>query len=132
MNPNASLKSLNTNFRKMASRSINSIQPGRPARAALRASPASFCGMVHPFGPARGPRKRTRKILTWFQTIAAKIADQVYRQRGFMGWSLNIGSIAGTAVRIHITFLLFLIWIFGASYATGGLDAAWRGLIFMI
>jgi Zn-dependent protease/CBS domain-containing protein len=49
-----------------------------------------------------------------------------------MGWSLNIGSIAGTAVRIHITFLLFLIWIFGASYATGGSDAAWRGLIFMI
>lgn len=49
-----------------------------------------------------------------------------------MGWSLNIGSIAGTAVRIHITFLLFLIWIFGASYATGGSDAAWGGLIFLI
>jgi Zn-dependent protease/CBS domain-containing protein len=49
-----------------------------------------------------------------------------------MGWSLNIGSIAGTAVRIHITFLLFLIWIFGASYATGGSDAAWSGLIFLI
>lgn len=49
-----------------------------------------------------------------------------------MGWSLNFGSIAGTAVRIHITFLLFLIWIFGASYATGGSEAAWSGLIFMI
>ena len=29
-----------------------------------------------------------------------------------MSWSLNIGTIAGTAVRVHITFLLFLGWIF--------------------
>jgi Zn-dependent protease/CBS domain-containing protein len=49
-----------------------------------------------------------------------------------MGWSLNIGSIAGTAVRIHITFLLFLAWIFAASYFSGGTDAAWSGLIFMV
>ena len=40
-----------------------------------------------------------------------------------MGWSVTIGSIAGTAVRIHITFLLFLVWIFGASYASGGSSA---------
>ena len=37
-----------------------------------------------------------------------------------MPWSVNIGSIAGTAVRIHITFLLFLVWIFIAGYITGG------------
>lgn len=49
-----------------------------------------------------------------------------------MGWSLNIGSIAGTAIRIHITFLLFLVWIFAASYVAGGADAAWNGLIFLI
>src|SRR5262247_1660377 len=49
-----------------------------------------------------------------------------------MGWSLGIGSIAGTAVRIHITFLLFLVWIFVASYVSGGVDAAWNGLLFMI
>ena len=41
-----------------------------------------------------------------------------------MRWSLNIGTIAGTAVRVHITFLLFLIWIFAANYASGGADAA--------
>ena len=29
-----------------------------------------------------------------------------------MPWSLNIGTIAGTAVRVHVTFLLFLGWIF--------------------
>ena len=49
-----------------------------------------------------------------------------------MGWSVNIGSIAGTAVRIHFTFLLFLVWIFAASYVSGGSDAAWSGLLFMI
>src|SRR5215468_6708893 len=49
-----------------------------------------------------------------------------------MLWSVSIGRIAGTAVRIHITFLLFLAWIWGASYVSGGADAAWRGLAFMV
>jgi stage IV sporulation protein FB len=49
-----------------------------------------------------------------------------------MGWSLTIGSIAGTAVRIHVTFLLFLAWIFGVSYLSGGPQAAWSGLLFMM
>jgi Zn-dependent protease/CBS domain-containing protein len=49
-----------------------------------------------------------------------------------MGWSLNIGRIAGTEIRIHITFLLFLIWIFAASYASGGADAAWSGVLFIL
>ena len=40
-----------------------------------------------------------------------------------MSWSFNIGSIAGTQVRIHVTFVLFLAWIFAASYASGGADA---------
>ena len=49
-----------------------------------------------------------------------------------MGWSLTIGSIAGTAVRIHITFLLFLAWIFGAADITGGAPAAWTSVIFLL
>jgi Zn-dependent protease/CBS domain-containing protein len=49
-----------------------------------------------------------------------------------MSWSLNIGTIAGTAIRVHITFLLFLAWIFAASYAEGGPAAAWSGLLFMV
>lgn len=49
-----------------------------------------------------------------------------------MGWSVMIGRIAGTAVRIHITFLLFLLWIGFASWRTGGSDAAWNGVAFMV
>jgi Zn-dependent protease/CBS domain-containing protein len=49
-----------------------------------------------------------------------------------MGWSVNIGTIAGTAVRVHITFLIFLVWIWVASYLAGGLEAAWSGLVFML
>ncbi len=49
-----------------------------------------------------------------------------------MRWSLSIGTISGTAVRVHITFLLFLGWIFAADYASGGPDEAWTGLLFMV
>jgi stage IV sporulation protein FB len=49
-----------------------------------------------------------------------------------MGWSLKIGSVAGTAVRMHVTFLLFLAWIFGVNYFTQGHQAAWNGLLFMV
>ena len=49
-----------------------------------------------------------------------------------MLWSLNIGSIAGTKIRVHITFVLFLGWIFFASYASGGAQEAWYGLAFML
>jgi len=49
-----------------------------------------------------------------------------------MGWSFNIGSVAGTAVRIHVTFLLFLAWIFGVSYIAGGPQQAWNGLEFLL
>jgi Zn-dependent protease/CBS domain-containing protein len=49
-----------------------------------------------------------------------------------MSWSISIGTIAGTIVRIHITFLLFLAWIFAASWASGGPAEAWSGLLFMV
>src|SRR5262245_24164998 len=42
MNPNASLKSLNTNRLVMASRSLTSLQPASLASAVRRASPVSF------------------------------------------------------------------------------------------
>jgi len=49
-----------------------------------------------------------------------------------MSWSLNIGSVAGTAIRIHVTFLLFLAWIFGVEYIAGGPQVAWSGLLFIV
>jgi Zn-dependent protease/CBS domain-containing protein len=49
-----------------------------------------------------------------------------------MSWSLTIGRIAGTDVRLHITFILFLAWIFGANWAAGGADQAWYSLAFMV
>ena len=49
-----------------------------------------------------------------------------------MGWSVNIGTIAGTAIRIHVTFLLFLVWIFVASYMSGGAEAAWTSTAFLV
>src|SRR5262245_26459632 len=49
-----------------------------------------------------------------------------------MDWSVNIGSIAGTVIRLHVTFLLFLGWIFFASYASGGPQAAFSSLAFML
>ena len=49
-----------------------------------------------------------------------------------MSWSLNIGRVAGTVVRVHLTFLLFLAWIFAASYASGGAATAVDSLIFMV
>jgi len=49
-----------------------------------------------------------------------------------MSWSFNIGNIAGTAVRIHVTFLLFLVWIFLASYGAEGSEAAVTSSVFLL
>jgi Zn-dependent protease/CBS domain-containing protein len=49
-----------------------------------------------------------------------------------MSWSLNIGKVGGTVVRIHLTFLLFLAWIFAASYASAGAATAWNTLLFIV
>jgi len=49
-----------------------------------------------------------------------------------MPWSLNIGKVGGTEIRIHVTFLLFLAWIWAVTYMSGGANAAWSGLLFMV
>ena len=49
-----------------------------------------------------------------------------------MAWSVQIATIAGTQVRIHITFSLLLIWIWFMHYRIGGIDAAWMGVLFIL
>jgi stage IV sporulation protein FB len=49
-----------------------------------------------------------------------------------MSWSLNIGRVAGTVVRLHITFVLFLAWIFVSNYASSGATIAWNSLLFVV
>jgi Zn-dependent protease/CBS domain-containing protein len=49
-----------------------------------------------------------------------------------MSWSVKIGEIAGTAIRVHLTFLLLLSWIWIANYRVGGTPAAWHGIILVL
>ena len=49
-----------------------------------------------------------------------------------MSWSLNIGKVAGTVVRLHITFVLFLAWIFVSNYISSGATIAWNSLLFVV
>ena len=49
-----------------------------------------------------------------------------------MNWSLTIGRIAGTDVRLHITFLIFLAWIGIADYLAGGPSAAVESIVFIL
>ncbi len=48
-----------------------------------------------------------------------------------MNWSIPIGVVKGTAIRVHLTFLLFLLWIGVAHHAQGGWPAALQGVVFM-
>lgn len=48
-----------------------------------------------------------------------------------MPWSIHVGTIAGTAVRIHVTFLLFLAWIGFAQWRLGGPAAAADSVLFI-
>ncbi len=48
-----------------------------------------------------------------------------------MPWSITVGTIAGTAVRIHLTFLLFLVWIGVGQAVSGGAAAGWAAVLFV-
>src|SRR5918993_4917471 len=49
-----------------------------------------------------------------------------------MLWSIPIATIAGTVVRVHMTFLLFLVWIGATQWRVGGRDAALEGVLFIV
>ncbi|HEY8565518.1 MAG TPA: site-2 protease family protein [Beijerinckiaceae bacterium] len=49
-----------------------------------------------------------------------------------MLWSFPVAVIAGTVVRLHATFVLFLIWVGATQYRLGGREAALEGVLFLI
>ena len=49
-----------------------------------------------------------------------------------MRWSLTIGRFGGTAVRIHVTFLLFLAWIGFSAWRQQGAAAALDSVVFIV
>jgi Zn-dependent protease len=49
-----------------------------------------------------------------------------------MRWSLPLGSVGGTVIRIHVTFLIFLVWLWGLYFRQGGTEAAWQGTTFIV
>jgi Zn-dependent protease len=49
-----------------------------------------------------------------------------------MRWSITIGRFGGTAVKIHITFILFLAWIAFSAWTRGGPTAALDSTAFIV
>lgn len=49
-----------------------------------------------------------------------------------MAWSISLGKIAGTEVRIHLTFFLLLAWFGIAAGARGGQPAAVDAVLFIL
>ena len=49
-----------------------------------------------------------------------------------MSWSITICAVAGSEIRIHLTFLILLAWIGFAEYSSGGAAAAVDGVLFII
>jgi Zn-dependent protease/CBS domain-containing protein len=49
-----------------------------------------------------------------------------------MRWSITLGSFGGTAVKIHITFILFLVWIAFSGWSRGGPAAAFDSTVFIV
>lgn len=49
-----------------------------------------------------------------------------------MRWSIKIARVAGIELKIHWTFVLFLMWVAFTYYAAGGKQAAIAGTVFVL
>lgn len=49
-----------------------------------------------------------------------------------MGWSVKLFTWGGTAVRMHVTFLLLVAWIAAVQWSRGGAQAALAGVVFIL
>lgn len=49
-----------------------------------------------------------------------------------MKWSVTLGTVSGIVVRMHLTFLLLLVWVGTILWANSGPAAAIEGVIFIV
>jgi Zn-dependent protease/predicted transcriptional regulator len=49
-----------------------------------------------------------------------------------MKWSFRIATIAGTAVKVHVTFVALLVFLAGTDYFAHGVNAAFTGTLFLL
>lgn len=49
-----------------------------------------------------------------------------------MRWSFPIGRLFGSELRVHVTFLLLLIWIGGAAWSQAGPEAALVNVVYVV
>jgi Zn-dependent protease len=49
-----------------------------------------------------------------------------------MNWSIKFARVAGIDLKIHVTFLIFLIWIAFSYLVRGGTDYAFQGILFIL
>ncbi len=49
-----------------------------------------------------------------------------------MPWSITVARVAGSEIRIHLTFLILLAWIFMAQYFQGGAAVALGAVLFVV
>ncbi|HSS82244.1 MAG TPA: site-2 protease family protein, partial [Reyranella sp.] len=49
-----------------------------------------------------------------------------------MSWSIKLFTLGGTAVRMHLTFLLLLAWIAATEWQRGGPQNAAHGVLFIL
>jgi stage IV sporulation protein FB len=52
-------------------------------------------------------------------------------EAGAMSWSIPLATVAGTTIRLHLTFLLLLAWVAALYGAEGGVAAALDGVLFI-
>src|SRR3569833_983736 len=120
----ATAGSLRQNLRRSVSSSFVSLS-SRPKAARANAISSMWL--------ASGRRARRGSLSYWPRpAIIIAVTPADLRKGTRMSWSLNIGKVAGKVIRNHLTFLLFLAWIFAASYASNGKAAAFDGLAFMV
>lgn len=48
-----------------------------------------------------------------------------------MSWSIPLGRVFGSEIRIHLTFLILLAWIFASGWLSGGPSAALDAVVFV-